>query len=255
MRKFVVLTALVATGAIASPAYAENLEHTRQLLATKQCQKCDLTGVGLVLSRLPGANLAGANLAGANFSQANLVGADLSGANLAGANFAGANLAGARLTNAEMRGAGFRGANLSGVDLTGAQYDTAELLMAQGTPSSVGTAEDFYGMGLNAAKAHNLEKAIGYFSETINRRPDFASAYAARGMARFNFGDKPGSIQDLTQAESLFKTQGNVAEATATEKALAVVKTPEAKPKGGNGLGIMGISLFSTLLKLLPALF
>jgi uncharacterized protein YjbI with pentapeptide repeats len=257
MRKTVILTA-IATCAIAIPAQAENLEHTRQLLATKQCQNCDLTGVGLVFSRLPGANLTGANLAGANLSQANLVGADLTGANLAGANLAGANLAGARLTRTNLAGASVRGANLSGVELTGASYDLAEILTAQGVPNTIGTAEDFYRMGLEAARAKNLEKAIEHFSQTLTRKPDFASAYAARGMARFNMADTAGSIADLTQAETLFRTQGNIAEADSTKKAIEVAKTPVKDPKqrGGNGIGIAALSIFSSLLKfVIPSFF
>ena len=59
------------------PVIAENLEHTQQLLATKQCPSCDLSGAGLVLADLAGANLQGANLARANLSRADLSGADL----------------------------------------------------------------------------------------------------------------------------------------------------------------------------------
>lgn len=252
-----IATGTVATGAIALPAQAENLEHVRQLLSTKQCQNCDLTGVGLVFSRLPGANLTGANLAGANLSQANLVGADLTGANLAGANLAGANLAGARLTKTNLSGASVRGANLAGVELTGAQYDVAEILTAQGVPNTIGTPEDFYSMGLEAARSKNLEKAIGHFSQTIDRKPDFAPALAARGMARFNMADVQGAVTDLTQAETLFRSQGNIAEADNTKKAIEVAKTPvkDPKQKGGNGIGIAALSLFSSLLKLVVPTF
>ena len=36
---------------------AANPEHVKQLLATKQCQNCDLSGAGLVMADLSGADL------------------------------------------------------------------------------------------------------------------------------------------------------------------------------------------------------
>ncbi|WP_293141005.1 hypothetical protein [Okeania sp. SIO3I5] len=41
-------------------AIAENIQHTQKLLSSKQCPNCELTGVGLVLASLQGANLEGA---------------------------------------------------------------------------------------------------------------------------------------------------------------------------------------------------
>ncbi|MFM6437017.1 MAG: pentapeptide repeat-containing protein, partial [Microcystis panniformis] len=69
--------------------YGEDLNHLQQLLSTRQCPQCDLSGSGLVQSNLVGAKLNGANLVGANLSQANLSGADLSGANLTSASLFG----------------------------------------------------------------------------------------------------------------------------------------------------------------------
>lgn len=83
----------------------KTLNPLRLLLTTKQCQKCNLSGVNLSESDLHDANLSGANLAGANLKGANLLGADLTGANLKGANLFGANLAGTLLKSADLSGA------------------------------------------------------------------------------------------------------------------------------------------------------
>lgn len=84
-------------------------EKVRELLATKQCQKCDLRGINL-----SGQNLGGANLTGTNLSGANLSGANLTGTNLSGANLTGANLSGVSMSNTDLSGANLRGASLSG---------------------------------------------------------------------------------------------------------------------------------------------
>ena len=48
---------LLTTMRALAPATAENIQHTQQLLATKQCPNCDLSSAGLVLANLTGANL------------------------------------------------------------------------------------------------------------------------------------------------------------------------------------------------------
>ena len=73
LRILAAATLLSAIGPIA-PAPAENIQHTQQLLATRQCPNCDLSGAGLVLANLTGANLKGADLSRANLSRANLSG-------------------------------------------------------------------------------------------------------------------------------------------------------------------------------------
>ncbi len=58
-----IATILSAIG-LSIPVRAENLEHIRQLLSTRECSQCELSGAGLVMSNLAGANLRGANLSG-----------------------------------------------------------------------------------------------------------------------------------------------------------------------------------------------
>ena len=80
-------------------AISENL---RQLLQTKICVSCDLSGTDLEGLNLQGVNLNNANLAGANLTNTNLRGANLMGANLKGVILLDTLLAGADLRNADM---------------------------------------------------------------------------------------------------------------------------------------------------------
>jgi uncharacterized protein YjbI with pentapeptide repeats len=115
----------------------------KRLLATNECNGCDLSN-----ANLENANLAEASLEGANLTQANLKNADLQqaklnstymlGANLEGANLTQAELEGANLTlatlnksilsNANLRGANLQKANLQKADLKGADLSAPSLL-------------------------------------------------------------------------------------------------------------------------------
>jgi uncharacterized protein YjbI with pentapeptide repeats len=80
----------------------KNVDIISQLLETKQCQRCNLSGANLSGTNLSGANLAGANLNGANLSGTNLSGANLSGASVNGTNLSGANLNGTIMPNGKL---------------------------------------------------------------------------------------------------------------------------------------------------------
>ncbi|MEP0751491.1 pentapeptide repeat-containing protein [Trichocoleus sp. Lan] len=113
-------------------------QHLRQLLKTKQCRGCDLSG----------ANLAGASLNGADLSEAKLIKANLKGAELRNATLNQANLAGVSLSSADLRGASlvevqsssgqssrsdcadFKDANLSQANLSEANLGCASLYNA-----------------------------------------------------------------------------------------------------------------------------
>lgn len=110
-----------ATGVIltllcfAAPIRAENPDHVRRLLATKECSKCDLSradlsGVDLSFAILIDADLREANLKGANLSNA-----DLTRANLSQTDFSQANLNQAYLTNANLDRSILIGASLNNV--------------------------------------------------------------------------------------------------------------------------------------------
>jgi len=193
-----------------SPAKAANSEHVRQLLATKQCPNCDLSGAGLVMSDLSGADLRGANLSGANLSRANLNGADLRDANLSGAGLFGANLNGAKLSRVNLNGADLRNTYLVNAQLTDIDVDNANLQGATGISSQVAKPEQFYAWGIASAEKGNLQQAAQYFNQAIDAKPDYAGAYLARGIARYHMLDSKGAIQDAKFAEKLFKSQKDI---------------------------------------------
>ncbi|MBF2065460.1 MAG: pentapeptide repeat-containing protein [Calothrix sp. C42_A2020_038] len=206
---------------------AANPEHIRQLLATKKCQNCDLSGAGLVMADLSGADLSGANLALANLSRANLTGADLRGANLTSASLFGANLNSARLGGATIAGTDLRNAYLYNVELTNVTFNSANLQGATGIPSQIATPDEFYGLGVAAAEKGNLQQAIDYFNQAISVKPDFAGAFLARGIARYQLFDRQGAFQDAQIAEKMFKTQNNLNGAQTAQAFIIELKTPQ----------------------------
>lgn len=234
--------ALVLT-ALPLPSYAENLDHSRQLLSTRQCPRCELTRAGLVFVDLAGANLMQANLVQANLSRANLQGADLRGANLVGTSLNGANLIGAKLDGANLTGADLRGAYLQGASFQGTIVDGAYLQGAVGLPTTVGTLEDFYRWAIEDERQKNYVSAAANFTRVIERKPDFAPAFIGRSAARLQGGDVKGAIADARQAETLFAARGDEKNAEIANKlATALEKPPEERPKkGGFGNFLVGL--------------
>lgn len=237
---------------IGSPVKAENLEHTQQLLSTKQCSECDLSQIGLVYANLAGADLSRANLTQANLSRANLSATNLSEANLAGAVLFNANLTGANLAGADLRGADLRGAILTGAIVEGAQLDGANFLGAVGLPPEIATAENLYKMGLTEAERGNYQGAIGYYTQVAALEPDFAGAYLARGVARFHLGEQALALDDAQQAEQLYLAQGNEAGHQAAvqfnQSLLAIQEAREDQKEQmeGNGIGIGILNILGT---------
>jgi uncharacterized protein YjbI with pentapeptide repeats len=244
------LTATFPIGAVS----AENLEHTQQLLATKRCAQCDLSGAGLVLANLSGADLRGANLSGANLSRANLSGADLSGANLSGTSLFGVNLSGANLSGANLSGADLRTAFVGGANLVNVNLSSSQILGVRGMPTNIGGAEDFYKLGLAEAQAGNYRNAIDYYNQALSLKSDLAVVYLARSMSRADFGDFAGAAQDAEIAAKLFASQGNArGEALSKELGKAIVlrqKPTEPSTGGGGWMNALG-TLGSVLLKIL----
>ncbi|MBE9031739.1 pentapeptide repeat-containing protein [filamentous cyanobacterium LEGE 11480] len=240
----VALTLGLATGAI-----AEDLAHVQQLLSTKKCSGCDLTSAGLVLARLPGADLSNANLAGANLSQANLVGANLAGANLVGVSLVGANLAGANLVGANLVGVDLRNTYLAGADLTDAKLTNANIQDAVGLSKDVGTADEFYQWAMAAGKEKRYELSLQYFNKALVRNPDLAAAFLGRGMSKIQLGDEKGALEDLDGAAILFEKQGKLTDAETTKKVAAELRKPPKK-RGGGGFGQALVGLAGTFLQL-----
>jgi len=244
--------ALLTTICLATPASA-NSEDTRQLLATKECQNCQLSGVGLVLTNLSGVNLSGANLSGANLSRANLSGANLSNANLNGASLFGANLSGANLSGADLSVADLRDTYLVKTDLTAANMSGANLQGAIGIPLQVGKVEDFYSWGVAQGQKGDPKGAIEYFNQALNINSNFAPAYLARGVAHYQLLERPAALQNAQQAEKLFLAQGNTQGYQTAQTFIKELQTPQnasqpkSKPNFMNFLGAVGSVLLRFL--------
>jgi uncharacterized protein YjbI with pentapeptide repeats len=223
----IVIATSLLLGSFASTATAENMSHTRQLLATKNCQQCDLSGVGLVQTDLSGAKLDRANLVGANLSGANLSGADLRGANLMGASLNGANLMGADLRGANLTGTDLRSAYLVNANVQGIDIRTASLQGAVGIPTSLGTAEDFYRWGFLEWQKNDFDAAVGHYDTEANK--------------------------DAMVAERLFFAKADrqgvkTAQALQSKIKLANQPTPDGGAGNGNMVDLIG-GLSSLLLK------
>lgn len=251
-----VLTVLML--GLSVPANAENMEHTQQLLGTRECPECDLSRVGLVYVNLSGANLREANLIQANLSHANFSTANLSGANLVGAILYNANLAGADLSGADLSGADLRGAILSGANLQGAKINGANFLGAVGLPGEVATVEMLYSLGLAEAQRGNYRGAITYYEQVIGSEPNFAHAYLARSISRLRLGERVGALEDAQHAATLYSAQGNdMGQQAATqlvsgiEALQAATEEQEEELRGGMGLGTGFLSLLGSLASLL----
>ncbi|MDZ8183820.1 MAG: pentapeptide repeat-containing protein [Nostoc sp. ChiSLP02] len=233
---------------------AANSEHVKQLLATKQCQNCDLANAGLVMADLSGANLSGANLAGANLSRTNLAGADLRGANLAGASLFGANLSEARFSGANLAGTDLRNSYLTNAELNGAYLNGTNFQGAIGIPSQIASPEDFYALGVAQAEKGNQQQAISYFSQAIAIKPDYAGAYLARGVSRYQILDRQGAFVDAQVADKLFTSQNNSSGMQTAQAFMKELQTPYTeKVSSGkpNFVELFG-SVGSLLLQFLP---
>ncbi|MBD2676695.1 MULTISPECIES: pentapeptide repeat-containing protein [Nostoc] len=233
---------------------AANSEHVKQLLATKQCQNCDLTHAGLVMADLSGANLSGANLAGANLSRANLSGADLRGANLSGASLFGANLTEARFSGANLAAADLRSSYLTNAELNGAYLNNSNFQGAIGIPSQIASPEDFYALGVAQAEKGNPQQAISYFSQAIAIKPDYAGAYLARGVARYQILDRQGAFVDAQAADKLFTSQKNTPGMQTAQAFMKELQTPYTEKVSSGSPSFVDFfgSVGSLLLQFLP---
>jgi uncharacterized protein YjbI with pentapeptide repeats len=250
-RKFLAIAVLLTTLEWALPARAENGDHVRQLLATRQCQSCDLRGAGLVMANLAGADLRNADLTGANLGRAHLRGAVLTGANLTGATLFGADLSGARLDGANLTSADLRQSYLVSAVLEGAILDNAYIQGAIGLPLTVGRFEDFYQLALAEGQQKNYRGAIANFDQAILRKPDHADAYLGRGFSHLQLGQKELALADIDKAAALYGEQGNIEAKLETEKLSQAIKTPPKERKGGGGFGQAVLGILGTVLQFL----
>ncbi|MBN4005460.1 pentapeptide repeat-containing protein [Nostoc sp. LPT] len=246
--------AFLTTISLTTTVQAANSEDVKQLLATKQCQNCDLTSAGLVMADLSGANLSGANLTGANLSRANLSGADLRGANLSGASLFGVNLSEAKFNGANLTGADLRNTYLANAELTGAYLNGTNFQGAVAIPSQIASPAEFYALGVAEGQKGNQQQAISYFNQAIAIKPEYADAYLARGVARYQILDRQGAFQDAQVAQKLFTSQNNSTGTLTAEAFIKELQTPvnekvsTGKPNFVDFLGSIG----SVLLQFFP---
>lgn len=250
MKRTVLTIACLAAISTPLPAIAENLDHVRQLLSTRQCPQCDLRGSGLVLSNLIGADLRSANLSAANLSRVNLRGAVLDGAVLRATSLVGADLSGASLRGVDLSSADLRGADLTGADLTGAILQNTQFQNVIGLPPTAGNADDFLGWALEEGQRRNYRAAIGNFDQVILRQPDHAEAHLGRGMSRLQLGDRSGGVADIKTASTLFAQAGNVEAQKETDKLLQEIEAA-SKERRPNNFGQTVLSILGTILQFL----
>ncbi len=114
-----------------SPAKAANPSHIEQLMNTRACVGCNLSGADLSQTHLIGVDLRDANLEGANLTEANLEGADLTGADLEGANLTAAFLTNAVFKQADLDEVNLRNAIIYDANVSGASMEDMNLTGAQ----------------------------------------------------------------------------------------------------------------------------
>jgi len=252
-------TTLLSLLSFSSPAFSENLQHTNQLLATKQCQQCNLSGTGLVMADLSGANLAGANLSNANLSRANLVGADLSGANLSGTSLYGANLSGANLSGAIFNHTDLRTAYLNNADITNTNLENARVDGAIAIPNDAGTAQQFHEWGINEARKTNFVAAMEHFNRAIASDTEYAPAYLARALTLYRLGNESEAKIDAQKAAVLFSAQNNEPGEVAANNFIANMKLAREaalkKPPGDSKIGRIFSSIASLALQFLQIMY
>ena len=211
-----------------------------QLLESGHCPGCELEQVDLVHGQLQGANLKKANLRDGNLSRADLRRADLRNANLEFTSLQGANLQGSDLRGARLFGTDLRGADLRGAKLDANQLASSHSEGAEGIPPTALDYASIHNEGVRLAKGGRHPDAEKRFNQAINKRPDAAISWLARGLTRQEQGRHKEAAADLAYAGKLYK------EAGANDLAKELKGAAEALKKGrqtvkGNGLGSQAI--------------
>ena len=137
-----------------SISFAFNQADLDKVLATKECQWCDLRNADLSKAGLSGALLSGANLSGAKLSGADLSGANLSTAYLRNTDLSGSNLSNAYFSKAILTGAEMKDANMTGANLS-------EAVWTDGTKCDEGSVKECKHSRPNRAGGRNRSSSPG----------------------------------------------------------------------------------------------
>ena len=190
--------------------------YTRKLMATGECENCDLSGI-----ELKGLNLQGANLHRATLESAQLKGVQLQGANLKMANLRDAQLQGINLQGAYSQKADFQRANLDGANLQGTNLNGSNLQQAY-----------LQGANLNRASLQeaNLEEAKlkGASLQNVNLR--MANLMVAF-LDRANF---QGANLDYANLDSAYLQSAYLKDANLEQSNLRSVHLVGANLEGAN---------------------
>jgi hypothetical protein len=231
-----------ATGWSDQAVLAADPQAIIQVLEQRRCEACKLQDADLIQADLRDARLRGARLQRANLSGAQLDGADLSQSDLSFTSLAGASLRGANLRGAALIGTDLRGSDLSGAALDAGSLSRSHWQQARGIPDGLHNYAELHNAGIHAALTANHPEAERWFSSAIQRMPDAAISWVARGLSRAEQGNFIGAAQDLQYAGRLYEGLGDAEQAAALKRASEILLQPSKAAKGGNGLGTQLVS-------------
>lgn len=206
-------------------------------LDQRSCERCMLQDADLIHADLRNAQLQGAQLERANLSGARLDGADLRESNLRFTSLAGASLRGADLRGAVLEGTDLRNSDLSGARLDPGALEGSHWQGARGVGAAVHSYAALHNAGVQAAEAGRFPEAEQFFSQAIERLPNAAVSWMARGVSRAEQGQFSLAAQDLRYAGRLYSELGSLQQAKSLEEAATTLLKPSKKAKGGNGMG------------------
>ena len=223
---------------IAPPAAMAGSADLIRLLESKNCRSCKLQDADLVHADLRDADLRQAQLQRANLGQARLDGAQLSGANLSFTSLTGASLRGADLRGARLEGTDLRQADLSGALLDPSALSRSHWQRAIGIESVQLSYGELHNAGAEAAQQGRYPEAEQFFGEAIQKEPNAAISWVARGICRSEQGKTELAASDFNYASSLYAQRGEGVQAEQLKQAAEKLTEPEeSNSEGGNGAG------------------
>jgi len=231
------VSGMVIGVAMQGSAQAAAPEALVRTLEQRRCERCQLQDADLVQADLREARLRGAQLQRANLSGARLDGADLRGSNLNDTSLVGASLRGADLRGSQLIGTDLRDCDLSGALLEPGALNRSHWQQARGIAAGSQGYAELHNAGVSAAQAGRHAEAERWFSGAIQQLPNAAITWVARGISRAEQGNVSLAAQDLRYAGQLYGAMGDREQAQALDQAAALLVAPNARSKGGNGLG------------------